>query len=35
MEEMTLKQVAKLIEWLRAKGHTETEIIECIEHIGK
>lgn len=35
MEEMTLKQVARLIEWLEAKGFSETEILDCIKYIGK
>ena len=35
MEEMTMKQVARLIEWLKDKGFTEAQILECIEYISK
>ena len=35
MEEMTCKEIARLIEWLKSKGHTSEEIIACIEHISK
>ena len=35
MEEMTCKEIARLIEWLESKGHTPDEIIACIEHISK
>lgn len=35
MEEMTSGQLVKLIEWLKAKGFTDTEIISCIEYINK
>ena len=27
MEEMTCKEIARLIEWLKSKGHTPDEII--------
>ena len=30
MEEMTCKEIARLIEWLKSKGHTPDEIIACI-----
>lgn len=33
-EEMTCKEIAKLIEWLKAKEHTSDEIVSCIEYIG-
>lgn len=33
-EELTCKEIAKLIEWLKAKGHTSDEIVSCIEYIG-
>ena len=35
MEEMTSRQTVRLIEWLRAQGFTEAQIVECIEHINK
>lgn len=35
MEEMTCKEIARLIEWLKSKGHTSEEIIACIEYISK
>lgn len=33
-EEMTCKEIAKLIDWLNAHGHTSDEIVSCIEYIG-
>ena len=35
MEEMTCKEIARLIEWLKSKGHTPDEINACIEYISK
>ena len=35
MQDMTVKQIAKLIEWLKANGFDEKKIIECIEYLGK
>ena len=35
MEEMTCKEIARLIEWLKSKGHTPDEIIACIEQVMK
>lgn len=32
---MTAEQTVKLIEWLRSKGHTDAEIVECLEYINK
>jgi hypothetical protein len=32
---MTVKQIARLIEWLKANGFTEKQIIECIEYLSK
>lgn len=29
---MTCKEIARLIEWLKSKGHTPDEIIACIEY---
>ena len=34
MDEMITKtQIVRLIEWLRAKGLTAEEIVECIEYM--
>jgi hypothetical protein len=35
VDEMTVKQIAKLIEWLKANGFDEAKIIECIEYLSK
>lgn len=35
MDEMTENQTHRLIEWLRAKGLSDTEIVECLEYINK
>jgi len=35
MNELTVKQITKLIEWLRSNGFTDEKIIECINYIGK
>ena len=35
MDEMTENQTHRLIEWLRAKGLSDTEIVECLEYIDK
>ena len=35
VEEMTSRQTVQLIEWLRAQGFTEAQIVECIEYINK
>lgn len=35
LEEMTASQTIKLIEWLRAQGFTEEQILKCIEYINK
>ncbi len=32
---MTASQLLRLIEWLKANGFTEKQIIECIEYINK
>ena len=32
---MNIKEIARLTEWLKANGHTDTEIIECIQYINK
>jgi len=35
MEELRSTEILKLIEWLRANGFTEAQIVECIEYIHK
>lgn len=35
MRKMSAKMIRRLIEWLKAKGMTETEIVECFEYISK
>lgn len=35
MEEMSSADIARLIEWLRNHGHTDTEIVQCLEYITK
>ena len=32
---MSARLVRRLIEWLKAKGMTETEIVDCFEYINK
>lgn len=32
---MSAKMIRRLIEWLKAKGMTETEIVNCFEYISK
>lgn len=34
LDEMTGKEIARLMEWLKAHGHTSDEIVSCIEYIG-
>ena len=31
---MTVKEIARLSDWLTAKGHTPEEIIDCIHYIA-
>ena len=33
--EMTENQRTRLIEWLKSKGMTDTEIVECLTYINK
>ena len=33
-EGMTENQTKRLIEWLKAQGHTPEQIVECIEYIN-
>lgn len=35
MKEMTASQTSRLIDWLRAKGLTDKEIVECFKYINK
>ena len=32
---MRSTETLRLIEWLRAQGFTDTQIVECIEYISK
>lgn len=34
MEGMTENQTLRLIEWLKAHGHDDKEIVECLEYIN-
>ena len=34
-DEMTTKEVSRLIDWLREHGHTYEEIEQCIDYISK
>lgn len=33
--EMTASQIVRLIEWLKANGFNDKQIVECIEYINK
>lgn len=35
MDEMQKSELAALIEWLKAHGHSDSEIVECLEYISK
>jgi len=35
MEEMTSKEISRLIEWLKSKGMTSDEIIDCLQTLSK
>lgn len=35
MEEMTSAQTVKLIEWLKANGFSDAQIVECLEYVNK
>ncbi len=35
MEEVNSTEIIRLIQWLRQKGLSEEEILECIEYIHK
>ena len=35
MNEMTAGQILRLIEWLKAQGFNDAQILQCIEHISK
>ncbi len=32
---MTATQTLRLIEWLKANGFTDSQIVECLEYINK
>lgn len=32
---MRSKEILRLIEWLKAQGFTDTQIVDCIEYISK
>ena len=32
LDEMTGKEIARLMEWLKAHGHTSDEIVSCVEY---
>ena len=31
---MTENQAKRLIEWLKANGHTDAEIVKCLEYVN-
>ncbi len=33
-DEMTTKEVDRLADWLKANGHTDEEILQCIKYIA-
>jgi len=33
-DEMTTNEVARLIDWLKAHGHSAEEVTECIKYIA-
>ncbi len=35
MEEMTTREISRLIDWLKEHGHTYEEIEDCIDTISK
>lgn len=35
MDDMSATAIRRLIEWLKAKGFNDTQIVECIEYISK
>ncbi len=35
MDEMTTTEIGRLIDWLKSKGMTDSEIVECLEAISK
>lgn len=35
MDEMSARQTVRLIEWLRAQGFSDEQIVECLEHINR
>ena len=35
MDEMTINEVNRLVDWLKSKGMTDAEILDCLKAIGK
>jgi|GluameStandDraft_1065615.scaffolds.fasta_scaffold38087_4 hypothetical protein len=35
MEDMTAKEISRLIDWLKSKNMTDAEIIDCLKEISK
>ena len=33
-DELTTKEISRLIDWLKSKGHTAEEAAECIKYIA-
>lgn len=33
-EAMTVAEIANLIDWLKAHGHSEKEVVECLQYIA-
>lgn len=34
-DSITVKEIARLADWLKSKGHTAEEIVECIQYIAQ
>ena len=34
-KEMTVKEIARMSDWLKANGHSSQEIIDCIHYIAE
>lgn len=35
MDQMTSTELSRLIDWLKSKGMTDADIVECIKHLAK
>lgn len=35
VDEMTSSEISRLIDWLKSKGMSDTEIVECLKYIGR